>query len=293
MNILITGSTGFVGKALLKHIEGSKTDDKIYLLSSRKNVNYETTQYKFEEGQYKLDVPKNIDVLIHLGAWIPKSTAVSDDVKGAFSNIQFTLELLNTLDSLKKIVFVSTIDVYAPTKEPISENSLVKPISLYGSSKKYCEDMVNVWSKEKLILCCILRLGHIYGVGESQYKKLIPILIEQALHNKPINIFSDGQEKRSFLDVEDCADVIWRAAHDDSTGVYNVVSGTPVCVADIARMVKVLSKSKSKIVILNKVNNTRDCIFDNTKLMNQFYIKEKPLEVGLMEEIEYFRSLSK
>ena len=291
MNILITGSTGFVGIGLLRHIEGSHTDDKIYLLSSRNNVNYETTQYKYEEGHLKFEVPKNIDVLIHLGAWTPKSTAVANDVKGAFSNIQFTQELLNTLDSLKKIVFISTLDVYAPTKEPISENSLVRPISLYGSSKLYCEDMVNAWVKERSISCCILRLGHIYGVGELQYKKLIPILINQALHNEPINIFSDGQEKRSFLNIENCVDVVWKAAHDDSTGLYNVVSGTPVCVAEIARMIKNLSASKSEINILNKVTNTRDCVFDNTKLTNQFHIEEKPLKVGLMEEIEYFRSL--
>lgn len=292
MNILITGSTGFVGSALLRKINEVNCEDNIFLLSSRRNEYFDTFLYHQDGPNYVIKVPENVDVLIHLGAWIPKSTAVANDVEKSFSNIQFTYELLEKFQSLKKVVFVSSIDVYAPTAEPINEDSVVKPISLYGSSKVYCEEMVKAWTNEKSIPCCILRLGHIYGVGEYQYKKLIPILIGQALRNEPINIFSDGKEKRSFLDVDNCADVIWKAAHDESTGIYNVASGNPVCVAEIARMIKSFSFSESEIKILNKVTNTRDCVFDNTKLVNQYHIEEKSIEDGLKEEIDYFRTLS-
>lgn len=292
MNILITGSTGFVGSALLRKINEVNSEDKIFLLSSRHNEHFDTFLYYQDGPNYVIEVPENIDVLIHLGAWTPKSGREANDIERSFSNIQFTKSLLNQLNTIRKIIFVSTLDVYAPTIEAINEDSKVKPISLYGSSKLYCEEMVKAWANEKSVSCCILRLGHIYGVGEYQYKKLIPILIGQALRNEPIIIFSDGQEKRSFLDVDNCADIIWKAAHDESTGLYNVVSGNPICVAEIARMIKSLSFSESEIKILNKVTNTRDCVFDNTKLINQYHIEEKPLEVGLKEEIEYFRTLS-
>lgn len=292
MNILITGSTGFVGSALLRKIIESDGKDNIFLLSSRLNEQFETFLYRRDGSNYAFEVPKNVDVLIHLGAWTPKSTAVANDVEKSFSNIQFTYNLLAKLETLKKMVLVSTLDVYLPTTETITEQSLIKPISLYGSSKVYCEDMVNAWTKDKSIPCCILRLGHIYGVGECQYKKLIPILIGQALRNEPINIFSDGQEKRSFLDVDNCADIIWQAAHDESTGVYNVASGNSVRVAEIAQRIKEFSGSNSEINILNKITKTRDCIFDNTKLLNQFRFVEKSLEEGLKEEIEYFRKFN-
>lgn len=292
MNILITGSTGFVGTALLHKINKSNSNDKVYLLSSRDNESYETYLYHREGVNYSFKVPKNIDVLIHLGAWIPKSTAVANDVEKSFSNIQFTHQLLGSFKGLKKVIFVSSIDVYAPTTAPINEESIVKPISLYGSSKVYCEEMVKAWANEKTIPCCILRLGHIYGVGEYEYKKLIPIFIGQALRNEPINIFSDGQEKRSFLDVENCAEVIWKSAHDESTGIYNVASGNPVSVLDVAKIIKSLAKSESEIKVLNKVTNTRDCVFDNKKLKDQFQIVEKPLEEGIKEEIEYFKNLN-
>ena len=291
MNVLITGSTGFVGTALLHKIHESSSKDNVFLLSSRNNEGYVTCLYRKEGSNYSFNVPENVDVLIHLGAWTPKSTAVANDVEKSFSNIQFTHQLLGKIDVLKKVIFVSSIDVYSSTATTINEESIVKPISLYGSSKVYCEEMVKAWANEKSIPCCILRLGHIYGVGEHEYRKLIPILIGQALRNEPINIFSDGQEKRSFLAVENCVDVIWQAAHDESTGVYNVASGNPVKVIDIARIIKSLTESKSEINVLNIVTNARDCVFDNTKLIDQFHVIEKPLEAGLKEEIEYFKTL--
>ena len=291
MNILITGSTGFVGSALLRHINESDSKDNVFLLSSQKSEHYPTFLYQRNDSGFLYKAPENIDVLIHLGSWTPKSTAVANDVEKSFSNILFTYSLLSKMRGLKKVIFVSTIDVYAPTTEVIDENSTVNPISLYGSSKVYCEEMVKAWADESSIPCCILRLGHIYGVGEFQYKKLIPILIGQALKNEPINIFSDGREKRSFLDVENCAMVIWKAAHDDSIGVFNVTSGHSCSVIDIAQKIKVLAGSKSDIVVHHKYLNTRDCVFDNSKLLEQFHIKEKTLDDGLREEIEYFRTL--
>lgn len=293
MNILITGSTGFVGSSLLRKINEVNSEDKIYLLSSRRNEHFDTSLYHQDGSNFVIEVPEDVDVLIHLGAWTPKSGGEANDIERSFSNIQFTKSLLNQLNTVRKIIFVSTLDVYAPTTEAINEDSAVKPISLYGSSKLYCEEMVKAWANEKSISCCILRLGHIYGVGEFKYKKLIPILIGQALRNEPINIFSDGKEKRSFLDVDNCADVIWKAAHDESTGVYNVASGNTVCVSEIAWLIRRLSDSKSEINILNRVTNTRDCVFDNTKLINQYHIEEKLLEEGIREEIDYFRSLGK
>ena len=292
MNILITGSTGFVGTALLREISESGNKDKVFLLSSRNNDSYETYMYRREGEKYLFEVPNKIDVLIHLGAWIPKSTAVANDVEKSFSNIQFTHQLLKCFDGLKKILFVSSVDVYAPSTAPINEESMISPISLYGSSKVYCEEMVKAWANEKSTPWCILRLGHIYGGGEYEFKKLIPILIEQALRNEPINIFSNGQEKRSFLHVENCASVIWQAAHDESIGIYNVASGNPIKVIDIAGMIKALTGSESEINVLNKVSNTRDCIFDNKKLIDQYHLVEKPLEIGLKEEIDYFKTLN-
>lgn len=291
MNILITGSSGFVGSALLRHISKQKSKDRVCLLSSKKDNRYCTYLYTNDDSGYHFNIPSDVDVLIHLGSWTPKSTNVANDYNRSFSNILFTYELLKKLFGLNKVVFISTLDVYAPTALPINEESTIGPISLYGSSKLYCEDMIRAWANDNSVDLCILRLGHIYGIGEQQYKKLIPTLITQAINNHAINIFTDGQEKRSFFNVDNCVDVIWRAAHDDSKGIYNVTSGNPYSVVEIATKIKSLACSDSIINILNNVSDARDCVFDNSKLLKQFQVQETPLDEGLKAEIDYLRTL--
>lgn len=291
MKILITGGTGFVGQALLKCIESENSCNEISLLSSKVNDSYTTYTHTQEEGNYQLDLPDDFDVLLHIGAWTPKSTKEAQNYEKGFENVQFTKALIQSLSSLKRIVFISTLDVYAPATSAISEESLVKPISIYGYSKLYCEEMVKAWAEQNDVQCCILRLGHIYGVGEAAYKKLIPMLIQQAIKNETINIFSAGNELRSFLNIDDCASVIWQAAVGQMQGLYNVVSGHAVSVKDIAYMIKQQTKSESEIVIQNRPIETRDMVFDNSLLKEAFVIQEKPLDLGLKEEIEYFKQL--
>lgn len=291
MRILFTGSTGFVGQALLECIDGEKSGNEISLLSSKSNNRYQTYVYTQKNGNYELGLPDDFDVLVHLGAWTPKSVKDFQNIDKGYGNIQFTKILIESLPRLKRIVFISTIDVYAPATSAISEESLVKPISIYGYSKLYCEEMVKAWAEQNDVQCCILRLGHIYGVGEAAYKKLIPMLIQQAIKNETINIFSAGNELRSFLNIDDCASVIWQAAVGQMQGLYNVVSGHAVSVKDIAYMIKQQTKSESEIVIQNRPIETRDMVFDNSLLKEAFMIQEKPLDLGLKEEIEYFKQL--
>lgn len=291
MKTLITGSTGFVGQAVMKEITACYRPDDIVLLSSKENGTYSTCIYKHNGERYLWKLPQDIDTLIHMGAWIPKSVKDFQDIDKGFSNISYTQSLLHSLPNLRRIVFISTIDVYAPSKDPINEDSLVKPISIYGYSKLYCEETIKAWSEQHNIECAILRLGHIYGVGEIAYKKLIPMLIQQALKSEEINIYSSGKELRSFLNIEDCAKVIVQASKSDIVGLFNVVSGNPVSVKEIAYTIKRLTVSNSEIIIQNSPVETRDMVFDNRLLVNTFSIKEKSLEQGLMEEIDYFKKL--
>ncbi|MBP5664418.1 MAG: NAD(P)-dependent oxidoreductase [Bacteroidales bacterium] len=292
MKILITGCSGFVGKAVLKRISSNSSDNQIFLLSSKENHLYYTYIYKKTDEKYYWIIPDDFDIIVHIGAWTPKSTSEAQNIDKGFDNILFTKTLLQSQKHLKRIVFISTLDVYAATSEIIRESSIVKPISIYGYSKLYCEEMVSSWAKQNNIECCILRLGHIYGVGEAEYKKLIPILIRQGLTDSAINIFSSGNELRSFLNIDDCADIIWQATIGHMQGLYNVVSGHSVSVKEIAQTIKRLTESNSEVIIQNQPIETRDCVFDNSHLKSAFKIQEKPLEEGIKEEIEYFKGLS-
>jgi nucleoside-diphosphate-sugar epimerase len=117
------------------------------------------------------------------------------------------------------------------------------------------------------------------------------MFIQHALKDETINIFSGGNELRSFLNIDDCANVILQSAFGKMQGLYNVVSSHAVSVRDIAQTIKSIAESNSEIVIQNRPIETRDMVFDNTHLKETFSFEEKPLELGLKEEIDYFKQL--
>lgn len=295
MKVLITGSTGFVGSSLLEFVKDNLNKDQIEIVllsSSKSNKVYRTILYTKENGHYSFPVNEYFDVVLHLGAWTPKSGKDINDVNKSFSNIDFTNALLNELQGkVSRIVFVSTLDVYAEENTIVDETSKVSPVSLYGYSKLFCEQMVSNWCLQNGVSSCILRLGHIYGEGEGAYKKMIPVFINNALNRTVITIFSRGKELRNFFYIKDCVSCIWQTiSKNDITGIINLVSGKSYSVKDIATFIKELIDPALKIEIQGKDMPVRNLIFDNTKLLANFILEETNIRDGLMTEINYFKN---
>ena len=290
--VLITGLSGFIGSNLLDFLKENHATSlsEIIALSSLKQEGIETIIYTPNDGLKGIVFPE-FETLIHLGAWIPKISSDGNNINLSNSNIFFTAELLDLLpNSIKKIIFISTVDVYGEQNEVITENTCTLPTSLYGSSKLYCEKMVANWAKEKEVSCQILRIGHIYGKGEDQYKKLIPIFINNILYDTPITISTSGAEKRSFLHVSDCVRCIWEAIQiPTKSNIINIVSEHSKSVKEIADLLVKISGKNQAINILKQNIKTRDLVFDNT-LMKSFFGEEKiKIEDGLKEEFNYFQ----
>ena len=293
MKLLITGSGGFVGKALLKYIQQHLQDVSVTLLSSSERTTYTTIVYEKRGGEYLFNLDDEYDTVLHLGAWTPKSGREPNDVDRSCSNISFTNALLDRLPGrVKRFIFVSTLDVYSPEENIINERSRIAPVSLYGSSKLFCERMVEAWCSQHDVSHCILRLGHIYGEGEEEYQKAIPVWIAAALANKPITIFTDGNEYRSFLYIRDCVRYISEAIfRTEVSGIYNVVSANSYRIKEIAGMIRAISGSDSAIEIKGASKAARSLTFDAEKLVSAFNVKETDVHEGLRAEIEYFSSL--
>lgn len=290
--ILLTGAGGFIGGNLLSYIKETTPSSlkDIICLSSRAQKGVETIIYKEDNHGFTFDLPSGIDAVIHLGAWTPKTGSRSQNWPQSNSNILFLDRLLRQLHSeVKRFVFASTLDVYGNIGLSIDENTPINPVSLYGWSKLYGEKMLESWSKEHGATLQLLRLGHIYGPGEEQYGKMIPIFIKRILKNEPLVIFSSGQEKRSFLHVRDCVRCIWEAYKKDvSHGITNIVSDRSHSVEEIARMLIHISGKKAELLIENRPVEVHDCIFNATKMKNLFGPEKQELYTGLQDEYYYF-----
>lgn len=288
MNILVTGASGFIGSQLIQRLSENKKYNVI-LLTSSPICGYSYIlhkNYSFIKENFKSAGVTQIDYLIHLGAFIPKSVSEADNIINCNSNIRNTKYLLDNIPlPKKKIIYISTIDVYGHQKKIINEDTIPNPKTLYALSKLYCEKMIKKFSLDNGISMQVLRLGHIYGCGENRYKKFIPVAIQSIKKNHEINIYGDGKEKRDFLHVKDCCTFIIRALEmQEEQEVLNLTSESSFSIKEVAGLLASFSDYHININIQNRVLNTSSCMFDTTRRKRYLGTEDVDFETGLREE---------
>ncbi|MGN0014988.1 MAG: NAD-dependent epimerase/dehydratase family protein, partial [Candidatus Gastranaerophilaceae bacterium] len=160
-NIFFTGLSGFLGQEFLKYYNSRKDNNfrfvqnPIYYRGNGKDYNYAFSADDFSE---------NIDILVHAGAFTPKKREQMEDVTLNLSNVINTDYLLKNLPNIpKKIIYISTVSVYSPTKNVINEETPLGGDSVYGLSKLMCEKIIQNYCIQNEIPYQILRLSVIYG----------------------------------------------------------------------------------------------------------------------------------
>lgn len=293
MKILLTGASGFIGGQLLNALIDKYGSNAVVTLTSKKINDVNCVVYKsFSDFGLDSDCFNEITHVIHAGAFTPKDNSQVDDIELSFSNINYT-KLFLSYDFIKLIKFVnlSTLDVYAPTEEKLSENSKVEPISLYGASKLYCEKMVKAFSAQRNVSYMNLRIGHVYGPGEEKYKKVLPIAIQNILEGNPVELWGDGSDLRSFIFVEDVIESILNSLEASEENLdINVVSGISVSIHDLLH--KITEVSGKQVQLHKRASNhkKRDLVFDNSLLLKILLKEETDLMQGLRIEYDYMKN---
>jgi nucleoside-diphosphate-sugar epimerase len=299
--ILVTGANGFIGRNLVEKL--SRIPDVRMLLLSRHELKSTQPNQIWLKGELSQLTPEfwrhhnisHIDYIFHLGAFTPKNSADANRIAPTVDdNVVGTRTLLLGLPNKPaKLIFSSTLDVYASqvSDVPLSEESKVEPASLYGASKLFCEYLVMAWARECRCHYAILRYGHIYGPGEEQYEKLIPVVIRNLLADQPPVVHGDGSALRDYLYVGDAVEATIRAALvEGNTGPVNIVRGASVSLKEIVQRLIQVTGSKQEINYLSDAPNGNSLRFDN-RLMERLLRSwtKIELEQGLMEEVTSFR----
>lgn len=297
MNILITGASGFIGGRLLDAAITLWGKDNITAFSSREiegcySVVYNESLPGF--GLQDTDIARieSVDVVIHAGAYTPKSGGEANIFSSCNSNVFFTEKLLGLpFSNLRRILFVSTLDVYA-SATPISELTPTEPATLYGWSKLYCEQMISLFAREKKIDYTILRVGHVYGPGEEKYAKFLPKTITSILGGAAVELYGDGAELRSFIYIDDVVKALLAAVElAEQVSVINIVGGTAVSIKTVLDELVAISGQPVEIVQREFSGVRRDFVFDTTLLNKYLLPQETPFLSGLNAEFAYFKSL--
>lgn len=302
MSILVTGTTGFIGSRVLQELLKRYKRQDIVIMSSR-NLEPEDiaeTRFLCAEGYVVApdDLVNNypdIDIIIHIGAFIPKSGTEADNIELSTGNIRNTESLLiaaDKLSDLKKIIFTSTIDAYAATDDVLTEMTPTVPQTMYGWSKLYCEQMVKAFCASKGISHGILRLGHVYGEGEEKYRKVMPVMIKAAINQEEIKIYGDGEALRTFIYIDDVAKAIVRAIDFGDLDIINVVGNETVSINRLAEFIVELAGTEVKVVHIPSGIPNRNLVFDNGRLRGTLLDALTPLKDGLEREINYMKKMA-
>lgn len=295
MKVLLTGSSGFIGGHLLKAARARWGDADVTALSSRPS---ETGKCLVYGPDFNLDNASRVaaadtELLIHAGAFTPKNGAAANDIDACNGNIAFTGMLLGVpMPALRKVVFLSTLDVYAPASGPLSETSAVQPASLYGWSKLYGEQMVEHAAAQRGVSAQVLRIGHVYGPGEERYAKFLPNAMRNIVNGKPVELWGEGRELRSLIYIADVVQAILAAAElPASPGVINVVGDRALSVRAVLERAIALSGRDIPLTQRAFDGKTRDFVFDTRKLKQHLLPEETDLDQGLRAELAHMERI--
>jgi UDP-glucose 4-epimerase len=198
------------------------------------------------------------DVIYHLAAAVGVKLIVESPVRTIETNVRGTEVILELANKKKKKVFVaSTSEVYGKaSKVPFSENDdlvmgpTVKGRWAYACSKALDEFLAIAYWKEKKLPVIVVRLFNTVGPRQTaQYGMVLPTFVRQALAGKPITVYGDGKQTRSFTYVGDVVGALIRLADcDRAVGeVFNIGNSQEVAIESLGEKVKTAVNSESEI----------------------------------------------
>lgn len=242
MSVLIVGGAGFVGRHVVRRLLARGLDVTVLdrrlpvesLPGERVVVGDVTAPGAFAELAAACG---RVDSIVWLAASIRQSRDVSvaavDDLElMVAAPLRFLRALSPTLDAL---VYVSSIEVYGrPTSLPIDEDHQVEPFTAYGAAKLCAEDCLAAVCRGLGLRWVALRAAFIYGPGQH-VSNVIPRFLAAVKKGEPPMVFGDGSDVRDDVYVDDVAQAVELSLTGKDAGVFNVASGAPHALLDVAR----------------------------------------------------------
>jgi nucleoside-diphosphate-sugar epimerase len=247
--VLVTGVTGFIGSAVARRLldAGARVYGLVRPHSARDRLSglrgldiLEVESFAVEQLRRVL-AGRRIELVCHLAAY--GVTPGDDDPEVMLdANVTLVGRLLTSLasHSIRRFIHTGSCSEYGiPTAgRPIAETEPLRPASLYGASKA-ASVMIGTALAARLGMPFVtLRLFGVFGAGESPHR-LVPYLATRLRRGEEVDL-TPGEQVRDVLYVDDVAEAFLSAATADILTpyeVYNVCSGCPVRVREIAELV--------------------------------------------------------
>ncbi|WP_246926970.1 dTDP-glucose 4,6-dehydratase [Clostridioides difficile] len=311
--ILITGGAGFIGSNFVHYMLNKYVDYFIVnldLLTYAGNLEtlieiQDNSNYKFVRGDisnreqmYKLFEEERFDIVVNFAAESHVDRSVENPDLSIKTNIIGTQVLLDASIKygVKRYHQISTDEVYGDL--PIdrkdlffTEQSPINPSSPYSASKASADLLVSSYYRTYGLLTTISRCSNNYGPYHFP-EKLIPLMILNALENKQLPVYGNGENVRDWLHVYDHCTAIDLIIHKGNIGeIYNIGGHNERSNLKVVKIIlNLLGKSEDLISYVNdRPGHDLRYAIDASKIQNELGWKAKyDFDFGIKETVKWY-----
>lgn len=313
MNIIITGGAGFIGFNFILHMLVVYPSYRIICLDKLTYAGHLSTlqsvlgasNFRFvkldicdRNGVYKLFEEEQPDMVVNFAAESHVDRSIKDPEAFLQTNVIGTSVLLDACRKfgIKRFHQVSTDEVYGelPLGRPdllFTEESPLRAGSPYSASKASADLLVMAYHRTFGLPVTISRSSNNYGPYQMP-EKLIPLMIVNCLHNKPLPVYGEGLNVRDWLYVEDHCRAIDLILHKGRVGeVYNVGGHNEMRNIDIVKLIcRELGKPETLIThVPDRKGHDMRYALDTKKIYNELgWVPETTFEEGFKKTVRWY-----
>ena len=310
MKIFSTGGAGFIGSNFIQHVLRLGQNyavvnyDKLTYAGNLQNLKTvaENPNYRFVKGDIcdaiALETAmRGCDVVVHFAAESHVDRSIYEPAAAIQTNVTGTFILLQVARKIgvERFVHISTDEVYGDLKVGTfaDENSPLEPSSPYSSSKAASDLLVRSYVRTYEFPALITRSSNNYGPYQFP-EKFLPLMITNALDDKPLPIYGDGRQQRNWLHVQDnCRGILAVLERGRVGEVYNIGSLDVQENLTLARrLLRMMDKPEALLSYVgDRPGHDRRYALNCKKIEDELGWKPLiPLDEGLRQTIHWYKS---
>jgi dTDP-glucose 4,6-dehydratase len=312
MKLIVTGGAGFIGSCFVRMALKERWAEQVINLDKLTYAgNLENLEpvadhpgYKFVQGDIcdnecvdDLFRTESADAVVHFAAESHVDRSIHSPAPVIQTNFNGTFTLLEAArrNKIARFVHVSTDEVYGSIEAPheADENYPLRASSPYSASKAGSDLLALSYHTTYKFNVSVTRASNNYGPYQFP-EKLIPLMISNALENKPLPVYGDGQQVRDWLYVEDHCRAVFSVLEKGAPGeVYNIGGNCSLPNLDVIhRILKATGRPESLITrVTDRPGHDRRYALTNEKLTRQTgWEPQVDFTKGLDTTIDWYRT---
>ena len=311
MKVLVTGGAGFIGSAFVRLLIGETSHrvvnlDKLTYAGNLENLRSveSSDRYRIVEGDIcdwhlveSLLAREKPDAIVHFAAESHVDRSILSPEPVIRTNVFGTFTLLEAARraGIGRFVHVSTDEVYGSLEPPqqATEEYPLNTSSPYSASKAGSDLLARSYFVTYQMPVMITRASNNYGPFQFP-EKLIPLMISNALENRPLPVYGDGMQVRDWLYVDDhCRGVLAVLNQGRAGEIYNLGGNRSLANIEVVRKILALTGRPEDLIqhVTDRPGHDRRYALSSQKLMSETgWRPETEFETGLARTIEWYRA---